>query len=100
MMVVIMVMIMILVMVMMLMVIVMIVMVMMIIMIVVIVMYVWSHMTRQTGWGIGVVMAVTGIIRRDRSRGDHQAAETNSGGGSESNYDFMKHEGFLQDEYA
>jgi uncharacterized membrane protein YgcG len=100
MMVVIMVMIMIVVMVMMLMVIVMIVMVMMIIMIVVIVMYVWSHMTRQTGWGIGVVMAVTGIISRDRSRGDHQAAETNSGGGSESNYDFMKHEGFLQDEYA
>jgi hypothetical protein len=95
---VVMVVVMIVVMIMVVMIVVMIMVVVIVIMIIMfVVIYVRGHMTRQTGWGIGVVIAVTGIISRGRSRSEHRAAETNSGDSSESDYDFMKHEEFLQD---
>jgi hypothetical protein len=60
--------------------------VIMTVMIVIVIMFVMfvvinvrGHMTRQTGWGIGMVIAVPGIISGGRSRGECHSAETGHG---------------------
>ena len=54
--------------------------VMMIVIVIVIMPPVWMHMNRQTGWIVGMMVAVALVIGRGRSRGECHSAETDHRG--------------------